>query len=119
MGSSVTGQTITYTATVVPNSPGTGTPAGTVTFTYTPHGGSAITLCSNVSLSSDSATCQDGLFTATNTPYTVSATYNPSPANYGGSNASVTENVSAASTSNAVTNSSPRCSVAASPSRPP
>ena len=50
--SSVTGQSVTLTATVTVNSPGTGTPAGTVTFSN-----GATVLCSAVALTGPTATC--------------------------------------------------------------
>ena len=49
---SVTGQSVTLTATVTVNSPGTGTPAGTVTFSN-----GATVLCSAVALTGPTATC--------------------------------------------------------------
>src|SRR4029077_4619822 len=56
---SVVGQQVTYTATVTANSPGSGTPSGTVTFK---DGGSSINgSCesgSNTTLSAGSATCK-------------------------------------------------------------
>jgi hypothetical protein len=96
-GTSVTGQSIVYTATVsaTPSGAGTpaGTPTGTVSFTYTPKGGNATTLCSSLALSGASATCTDnGAFLATGSPYVVTATYVPT-VNYVTSTASVTDNV--------------------------
>ena len=51
---SVTGQQVTYTATVTVNSPGSGTPTGSVTFK---DAGSTISGCSSRALSSGQATC--------------------------------------------------------------
>ena len=106
-GSSVTGQSINYTATVSAVSPGTGTPQGSVTFaySYTANGGGSGTLCSGVALVSGSATCGNGgIFLAVDSPYTITATYNPSPANYVTSNAHVTENVNKATPTVSISN---------------
>jgi hypothetical protein len=54
----VTGQTISYTATVVRTAPAIGVPAGTVTFT---DGGVAIVGCTDVVLVAGGATCSETL----------------------------------------------------------
>ena len=100
-GSSVTGQSITYSAAVSANSPGSGTPLGTVTIAYTPSGGKAVTMCSGVALVSGKAACGDGaILVEAGSPYTITATYQPStsPTSFAGSSATVTEKVTAAST---------------------
>ena len=66
----VTGQNTTYTAAVAAVSPGAGTPTGTVSFT---DGGSAITGCTNVSLSAGAATCTETSLTTGS--HTIVATY--------------------------------------------
>lgn len=53
-GTSVTGQSVTYSATVTAVSPGAGTPAGTVAFADS---GTTIASCANVTLSNGVATC--------------------------------------------------------------
>jgi Bacterial Ig-like domain (group 3) len=96
-GSSTNGVSVTYSATLSAAAPGSGTPAGTVTFSATPHGGTTSTLCSGVALVDAVARCNDGgALNSSGSPYTVSATYNPSPADFTSSTASVTEDVSAA-----------------------
>ena len=105
-GSSVTGQSITYSAAVSANLPGSGTPSGTVTFTYTPSGGKAVTMCSSVTLASAEASCGDGAaLLEAGSPYTISASYQPStsPTSFSSSTATVTENVSASSTKTQLT----------------
>ncbi len=105
-GSSVTGQSITYSATVSANLPGSGTPSGTVTFTYTPSGGKAVTMCPTVALVSAKASCGDGaVLVETGSPYTISASYQPStsPTSFAASSATVTERVSASLTKTQLT----------------
>jgi hypothetical protein len=102
--SPVVGQSVTYTATVAPVSPGAGTPTGTVTFT-----GSAGTLCATAlnQAALDQATCT--------TTYT-SAQHDSVTAAYGGDtnfassqSATLTESITAATTSTSlsVDNSTP------------
>jgi hypothetical protein len=85
---------VTYTATVAPQAPGTGTPTGTVSFSDS-HG--PIAGCSSVQLSEsspDTATCA----TTHEAPAgsdEVSATYSGDP-NYAGSSGTTTENVTEA-----------------------
>jgi hypothetical protein len=71
-GTATVGQTTAFTATVTANAPGSGMPLGTVTFTYTPTSGTAIT-DSNVGVNNDTATDNPTLPAGT---YTVTATYN-------------------------------------------
>ena len=101
-GLSVAGQTIIYTATVSANSPGSGIPGGTVSFSYVPKGGSPISLCPNLTPTSGTVSCNDnGLFLTTGSPYTVMASFTPL-AGYLASSASVAEDVEAASTTTAL-----------------
>src|SRR5262249_31381551 len=80
---SVVGQSVTFTATVTANSPGGGTPAGTVTFTDTTN---SATLGSTVSLVSGQAQCSFAFATAGTR--TVQAAYSGS-SNYNSSSATV------------------------------
>lgn len=68
------GQPITYTAAVTA-ADGL-TPAGTVTFTETPHGSTtAVTMCTVAVPTNGKATCTTSSLTSSGSPYTVSATY--------------------------------------------
>ena len=76
---SVFGQSVTFTATVTASSPGSGKPAGKVTFN---DGGTAITNCSNLTLNKGHASCPTsslsvGSHSITAT-YDGSSTFNPS-----------------------------------------
>ncbi|MEQ1643087.1 MAG: Ig-like domain repeat protein [Pyrinomonadaceae bacterium] len=96
---SVAGQSVTFTATVSPVAPGSGTPTGTVTFSID---GSPV--CTNAAMTGNQATCSSSNFNSGNHP--VSATYN-GDANYNGSTGSLVggQGVGAAATSTAVTSS--------------
>ncbi|WP_340384423.1 Ig-like domain repeat protein [Streptomyces sp. SS7] len=105
---SVVGQPVTFTATVVPLAPGTGTPTGTVTFSFG-DGTTPVT-----------ATVTDGAATVTRaytarsgSPYTVTATYGASP-DFAGSSGTDTQTVNPASTTTTVS-SSPNPSVVGQP----
>ncbi|MFZ1699208.1 MAG: Ig-like domain repeat protein [Pyrinomonadaceae bacterium] len=74
---SVAGEPVTVTATVAPVAPGTGTPTGTVTFSVDGN-----PVCSNISLSAATATCNLPALGAGN--HTVTATYGGDP-NFNGS----------------------------------
>ena len=74
---SVTGQTVTFTATLSAGGSGSGTPTGTVSFK---DGGVAITGCSAVNLSAGSATCSDVLGTAAS--HTITVDYTNSDGNW-------------------------------------
>ena len=69
--SPVTGEQVTYTATITPNDSGSAAPGGTVSFK---DGGNAITGCTASSVSAGQATCQ----VTYNTPgnHTITAAYN-------------------------------------------
>ncbi len=90
-GSGVVGASVTYTATVAPVAPGTGTPTGTVSFSDS-HG--PIAGCSEATLnegSPDTVTCA----TTHETPAgsdEITATYS-GDSNYAGSTGTTTENV--------------------------
>jgi uncharacterized delta-60 repeat protein len=74
---SVYGETVSFTATVVPNAPGAGTPTGTVTFSV--DGGAFAT----VALSGGSATAATFALTPGNR--SITAAYTPDTTNYNGS----------------------------------
>ena len=90
----IPGQSVTFTATVA-GSDGL-TPAGTVTFSDTPHG-SAVpsTMCSNVTLVNGQATCSTSALTIANSPYTITATYSapPSTTMFASSSGTTTQSV--------------------------
>ena len=67
---SVVGQSVTLTATVTANSPGAGTPGGTVTFK---DGGVSIAACTNVAMAAGVATCTTPALTVAN--HTITAVY--------------------------------------------
>lgn len=106
---SVTGQPLTYTATVAATIPSTGMPTNSVTFSITGHDGTSFP-CDNGDLqtlnSSDMAQCNlaAGL-AASDSPYTVSAAYS-GDSNYAASTTSITQDVLKATTTIAVTSSS-------------
>ena len=94
------GQTITYTATVTVNGPGSGVPTETVSFS---DGGSAISTCQGVSLSLSSpftATCQQNY--ATNASHTITATYSGDGNFVGATSGDYTENLAQTSTTTSV-----------------
>ena len=99
----VSGQPVTYTATVAPTSPATGSPTGSVTFAISG------TVCDitgdTVSLSGGSASCtiSAGL-SAQLSPYSVSASYSGDP-NYKPSTGNVSQAVSKAAVTVGLTSS--------------
>jgi large repetitive protein len=98
----VSGQTVTFTATVAPVAPATGTPTGTATFAVT--GSTGAVTCNGgntVTLSGGTATCSiTGL--ASQSTYTVRATYN-GDSNYSGTLATpLTETVDLGATTTAI-----------------
>jgi hypothetical protein len=108
LASPVTGQTVTFTATVSAVFPGTGTPTGTVTF-YAD--GAPIAGGQNVALSGGQATCTAS-FNATDSPVLITAAYG-GDADYNGSDntaAPLSQTVNPADTTTAVT-STPSSSV--------
>ncbi len=95
------GTSAILTATVAAKSPSVAIPTGTVTFT---NGGANITGCVGLTLSSGAITCT--LSGLSGGSYSVAAVYTPSPANFVTSTAStLTQQVSAASTSTVLTSS--------------
>ncbi len=96
---SVSGQSVTFTATVTATSPGAGTPTGTVTFTDST---TSTTLGTGTLNSSGVATLSTGsLTTAT---HTITATY-AGDTNFATSNGTVTQTVNKAATTTAVISS--------------
>ncbi len=96
------GISATLTATVAAVSPSTATPGGTVNFTS---GGTVISGCGGVSLSSGQASCT---FSGTSGgTYNLAAVYAPSPANFTAStSATLVQTISASSTTTTLTSSS-------------
>ena len=103
----VTGQPVSFTATVVPTAPATGVPTGSVNFSIT---GSAGTVPCDGSNSqpldgNDMATCSvAGGLLAADSPYTVNATYT-GDANYKMSTGTTTQDVGRATVTIGVTSS--------------
>ena len=94
------GQTITYTATVTVNSPGSGAPGGSVSFS---DGGTPIGTCQGVGLTASSpfqATCPQTY--ATNASHSITATYSGDPDFSGSTGGPYTENLSQVSTTTSV-----------------
>lgn len=80
--SSVTGQPVSYLATVAAEGPASGTPTGSVTFKLTGENGESGTCDSGdtVQLTADAATCTvSGGLLAEGSPYVVQATYSGDP----------------------------------------
>ncbi|QKV91330.1 Ig-like domain repeat protein [Streptomyces sp. NA02950] len=93
---SVAGQSVTFTATVAPQTPGNGTPTGTVTFTFGDGTGST-----TATLSGGVATVTHPFSGTFGSPYAVTATYNGSDS-YNTSNGTDTQTVNRASTTTSV-----------------
>ncbi len=104
----VTGQPVMFTAVVAPNSPSTGMPTGTVTFSITGTGGGSIPCDAGDSQtldSSDMATCSVGAgLLAANSTYAVTAFYGGDP-NYAHSTGTLTQTVDRATATLALTSS--------------
>lgn len=111
-------QQVTLTATVTAAAPGSSPTAlsGSVTFTDTPQGGTATTICSGVAVSPSSgkATCNDS-WTAAGT-HSITATYANDSNFTGSTSAPATVTVGAASTSLTLTSSAASPAVNQSPS---
>jgi large repetitive protein len=105
---SVVGQPVTFSATVVPVTPGAGTPTGTVVFDFG-DGTSPVT----ATLTGATATIPHSYGTRGASPYTVTATYEGSTA-FAGSSGTDTHTVNRASTTTTVT-SAPDPSVVGQP----
>ncbi|MGH3579538.1 MAG: Ig-like domain-containing protein, partial [Mycobacterium sp.] len=97
---SVTGQTVTYKASVSINPPGTGSPTGTVNFQ---DGGTSIGGCSAVALVSGQATCSAPAYTAAGA-HAITAVYS-GDSNNATSTGSLTQTVGMASSTTIVTSS--------------
>ena len=98
---SVTGQSVTFTATVSATSPGSGTPTGTIQFR---DGGTTLGTCGTQTMSAGSATCSAS-FNASAGSQTISAVYS-SDANYlASTSTNLSQTVSKASTSTVVVSS--------------
>ena len=98
---SVTGQSVTFTATVSATSPGSGTPTGTIQFR---DGGTTLGTCGTQTMSAGSATCSAS-FNASAGSRTISAVYS-SDANYlASTSTNLSQTVSKASTSTVVVSS--------------
>jgi hypothetical protein len=93
------GESVTYTATVAANTPGSGTPTGTVGFVD-----GSTTLCSAATLSSGTATCTSSATPAGST--SVVATYNGSTDFTTSTSTNFAQTVNPASTTIGVTSSS-------------
>jgi hypothetical protein len=96
---SVSGQSVTLTATVAPSVSSTTAPTGTVAFA---NGGTAISGCSAVTIASGTATCTTSFAGVSSNA--ITATYS-GDSNYAGSSASLTQTVNQAATTTAVTSS--------------
>ena len=96
---SVTGQSVTYTATVSPVSPASGNPTGTVDFTSD---GNSIS-CDAVTLVGDVATCTVSFNAADGSSHTIVATYSGDDSFNGSTAADYTQDVNPGDTSTAVT----------------
>ncbi|MER5377054.1 Ig-like domain repeat protein [Streptomyces sp. NPDC002553] len=105
---SVVGQPVTFTATVAPVAPGSGTPTGTVSFDFG-DGTSPVT----ATLANGVATVTRAYAVRTGSPYTVTATYGAT-ANFAGSSGTDTQTVDRVSTTTSVS-SSPDPSVVGQP----
>ncbi|HEX8100430.1 MAG TPA: Ig-like domain-containing protein, partial [Actinomycetota bacterium] len=95
----VSGQSVTYTATVSPVSPGSQPTGGTVTFT---DGGANISGCVSKSLSSAQATCATAFKAGT---HSVVARYSGTSDYRGSASSAITQAVAKASTHTALTSS--------------
>jgi hypothetical protein len=73
----VTGQETVFTASVTADSPGSGTPTGTATFTITPNGGGSVSCntTNSPTLSGGQAACTVPSLLASESPYTVHVVY--------------------------------------------
>ena len=95
---SVFGQSVTLRATLTANSPGAGTPGGTVTFK---DGGVGIGACTNVAMAAGVATCTTAALTVAN--HAVTAVYNGSATFTKSTSAVFTQTVNKGATATVVT----------------
>ena len=98
---SVTGQSVTFTATVSAVSPGSGTPTGTIQFK---DGVATLGSCSAQTMSAGSATCSAS-FPATASPRTISAVYAGESNFVTSTSSNLTQTINPASTSTALASS--------------
>ena len=96
---SVSGQSVTYTATVSPSPPASGNPSGTVAFA---DGGQAIAGCGAVTLSAGTATCTTSYPGTAGSPHAIVATYSGDTSFGASTSAPVAETVNRALTSTAL-----------------
>jgi autotransporter-associated beta strand protein len=99
---STVGALVTLTASVTPASPGSGLPAGTVTFVDSTTG---VTLASNVVLSGGKATIKTSNLAFG--PNSIIATYNSTNANFTGNTGTITQSVFYASKTSVVSSLNP------------
>jgi hypothetical protein len=97
---SAQGQSVTFTATVTTNSPGSGTPTGSVVFTIDGTAGAAITLSGGMAQTSTST------LTVAGSPHSVFATFTSATTNFNGStSATIQQNVVGGSSTTALKSS--------------
>jgi putative cell wall-binding protein len=107
-GTPVTGQSVTFSATVSAKSPGAGTPAGKVDFSYEANGASSFTaMCTTVSLSGGTATCTTSSLVASGSAYTIQATYAGTTPTFSGSSNTLTQTVLPATTATTLVKTAP------------
>jgi hypothetical protein len=99
---SVTGQQVTYTATVTANSPGSGTPSGTVNFR---DGGSTIGTCNAQTLSGGQATCTITYSASGGNHTQINGIYSSDGDFLASTSANFTQNVNKAGTTTVITSS--------------
>ena len=97
---SVSGQSVTYTASVTANAPGSGTPTGTVTFQ---DGGVNIAACINQALVAGTATC--GVSYPSAGSHSISAVYSGEPNFLASTSATLTQTVDQDPTTTALSSS--------------
>ncbi|HZT84841.1 MAG TPA: Ig-like domain-containing protein [Gaiellaceae bacterium] len=96
----VTGQSVTYTATISVTAPGSGTPTGTVNFK---DGGTTITGCGTQTISGGQATCTvAGGYTASGGSHTITAVYSGDTNFNGSTSSNLSQTVNPAATSTAL-----------------
>ncbi len=99
---SVYGQSVTFTATVTPFSPGAGTPTGTVTFM---DGSTSLGTGLLNSASPEVATLTTSMLTVTGSPHTITAVYAADTNFSGSTSAGLSQTVTQAPTTTTVTSS--------------
>jgi hypothetical protein len=105
--SSAVNQLVTFTATITPSVTGTTNPSGHVAFSYVVNGGSAVTLCASIAVSTTGSTttaaCTASL--PANGNYTITAAYS-GDANFGASSGTLLQPVGLSATTTKVVASS-------------